>query len=102
MTTLSEIVYRLKRVPPRRLPGLVGRYALRVARARTRRWRIHRSRGELTDAYLRRSLPQTSVEHAFTGFVGRFFVNPAEARTRASALAAAHPALVERTHRAAE
>ncbi len=102
MTTVSEVVYRLKRVPPGRLPGSVGRYALRLARTRTRRWRIERNRGELADASLRKALGETSVEQAFSGFVGRFFVDPAEARVRASALAAAHPALAERTRRAAE
>ena len=36
MVTVSEVVYRLRRVPPRRLPGVVGRYAVRTARARAR------------------------------------------------------------------
>src|ERR1700730_18468620 len=102
MTTVSEVVYRLKRVPPRRMPLVVGRYALRVARARTRRWRIERSRGELSDAQLRRALGETSPEEAFSAFVGRFFVNPTEAHARAAALRNAHPELAERTRAAAE
>jgi hypothetical protein len=96
MVSVSEAVYRLRRVPPRRLPGVVGRYAWRTARARARRWRIEHSRGELSDAQLRRALGGTSPEQAFAGFVSRFFVDPAEARRRAAALAAARPDLALR------
>ncbi|MGI9146229.1 MAG: heparinase II/III domain-containing protein [Chloroflexota bacterium] len=102
MTTVSEVVYRLRRVPPRRLPVVVGRYAVRVARTRTRRWRIEHNRGELSDGHLRRALGRTSAEQAFSGFVRRFFVDPTAARNTASALAATHPALAERTRVAAE
>jgi len=102
MDTVSEIVYRLRRVPPRRLPGVVGRYALRTARARARRWRIERNRGELSDTRLLRALGTTSPEAAFAGFVRRFFVDPVAARHTAAALAAAHPAHAERTRRAAD
>src|ERR1700687_3776903 len=102
MVTVSEVVYRLRRVPPRRLPGVVGRYALRTARARARRWRIEHHRGELSDTELFRALGDTSPEEAFSGFVQRFFVDPAAARHTASALAARYPALADRTRRAAE
>src|SRR5438445_230511 len=37
MVSLSQAVYRLKRVPPRRLPGVLSRYAVRDARTKTRR-----------------------------------------------------------------
>jgi hypothetical protein len=74
--TVSEAVYRLRRVPPRRLPLVVGRYAWRMARARARRWQIQRNPGELSDAALRRSLGAVSPEQAFDAFVKRFFVDP--------------------------
>jgi hypothetical protein len=102
MNTVSEVVYRLKRVPARRLPAVVGRYALRTARARARRWRIEHNRGELSDARFLRALGSTSPEAAFSGFVRRFFVDPATARHTAAALAAAYPANAERTRLAAE
>ena len=100
--TVSEAVYRLRRVPPRRLPLLVGRYAWRIARARARRWRIQRNPGELSDAALRRSLRATSPEQAFDAFIQRFFVDPVEARRRARLLAEAYPEHAQRTRAAAE
>ena len=100
--TVSEAVYRLRRVPPRRLPVVVGRYAWRVARTRARRWHIQRNRGELSDAALRRSLRATPPEQAFGAFVERFFVDPIEARRRAAAIAEAYPEHAARTRSAAE
>ncbi len=102
MVSVSEAVYRLKRVPPRRLPGVVGRYAWRTARARARRWRIEHNRGELSDAQLYRALGATTPEQAFAGFVSRFFVDPAEARRRAAALAEARPDLAARVRAKAQ
>ncbi len=97
--SVGQAVYRLKRVPPRRLPAVVGRYAWRVARNRARRWHIEHNRGELSEAVLRRALgPTTAPEAAFDAFVQRFFVTPSEARSRAAALDPVH---VERTMRAA-
>ena len=52
--------------------------------------------------HLHRALGETSPEAAFAGFVRRFFVDPAEARHTAAALAAAHPAHADRTRLAAE
>jgi Heparinase II/III-like protein/Heparinase II/III N-terminus len=100
--TVSEAVYRLRRVPPRRLPVVVGRYAWRVARTRARRWRIQRNRGELPDSALRRSLRGTSPQQAFDAFVKRFFVDPVEARRRARAVADAYPECATRTRAAAQ
>src|SRR5258708_2107537 len=102
MVSVEEAVYRLKRVPPRRLPGVIGRYALRAARSRARRWQIQRNRGELSDADLRRALRGTSPEAAFDAFVQRFFVHPAEAKRRAAAILEAYPQHAERTRAAAE
>src|SRR5204863_6182940 len=51
MISVRQAVYRLKRVPPRRLPEVVGRFAWREARARARRWHIEHNRGELSDAH---------------------------------------------------
>jgi hypothetical protein len=102
MVSVSEAVYRLRRVPPQRLPGVVGRYAWRTARTKARRWRIERNRGELSDAELRRALGRTSPETAFAGFVRRFFVNPSAARGTAMALAEAQPAHAQRTRLAAQ
>jgi hypothetical protein len=102
MVSVSEAVYRLKRVPPRRLPGVVGRYAWRTARARARRWTIQRNRGELPDAALRRSLKATTPDDAFAGFVSRFFVDPPEARRRAEVLARERPELAARTRLGAD
>ena len=96
MVSVSEAVYRLKRVPPRRLPGVVGRYAWRTARARARRWRIEHNRGELSDAHLLRALGDCSPEQAINSFVSRFFADPTEARRRAAALAEARPDLAAR------
>jgi len=96
VVSVSDAVYRLKRVPPRRLPGVVGRYALRTARARARRWRVEHNRGELSEAQLRRALRGAPPEQAFASFVARFFVDPAEAHRRAAALAEARPDLAQR------
>jgi hypothetical protein len=95
-------VYRLRRVTPRRLPVLVGRYALRMARARARRWHIARNRGELSDAALQRALGGTPPEAVFAGFLERFFTDPGRARYTAQALAAAYPEHAQRTRGAAE
>jgi hypothetical protein len=102
VASITEVVYRLKRVPPRRLPLVVGRYALRLARARARRWRIEHNRGELSEAALRRSLGAVSPEQAFEKFLGRFFVDPTSAHATASLLAAAYPQSAERTRDRAE
>src|ERR1700687_1520930 len=102
MVSVSEAVYRLRRVPPRRLPGVVGRYALRTARARARRWRIEHNRGGFSQAQLRRALRDTPPEQAFAGFVSRFFVDPAEARRVAAALAEARPDLAVRVRARAQ
>jgi hypothetical protein len=95
-------VYRLRRVPPRRLPLLVGRYAWRVAQARARRWQIARNRGELSDAALRQALDHVTPEAAFDAFLKRFFIDPARAREIASALAKAYPAQARRTRASAD
>ncbi|HEY1297693.1 MAG TPA: heparinase II/III family protein, partial [Chloroflexota bacterium] len=100
--TVGQAVYRLRRVPPRRLPAVVGRYAVQMARTRARRWQVRRHRGELSDAALRRALGQTSPEKAFQSFLTRFFTDPERARVTAAALAAAYPDKVERTRAAAE
>ena len=102
MVSMSEAVYRLRRVPPRRLPGVVGRYALRTARTKARRWRIERNRGELSDADLQRALGRTSPKAAFAGFLRRSFVDPSSARDTARALAETHPLLVHHTRSKAE
>jgi hypothetical protein len=102
MVSVGEAIYRLRRVPPRRLPGVVGRYAWRTARTRARRWRIEHNRGELSQAQLRRALRNTSPEQAFAGFVARFFVDPNEARQRAAALAEARPDLAVRVREKAQ
>jgi len=98
---VEEAVVRLRRVPPRRLPAAVGRYALRTARSRVRRWRLHQRRGELPDAALARALGGTPVEQVFAGFLGRF-IDAAEARHRARLLAERSPALAARTRAQAE
>src|SRR5438477_2465623 len=98
MVSVSQAVYRLKRVPPRRIAGLVGRYALRSARSRARRWHLQRNRGELSDMELRRALRGVQSDVAFARFVERFFVQPEAARTTAKAIAARHPELAARTH----
>src|SRR5258708_22803905 len=102
MVSVSEAVYRLRRVPPGRLPGVVGRYAWRTARTKARRWRIEHNRGELSDTELQRVLGRTSPEAAFTGFVSRFFVDPSSARVTALAFADAQPRLADRTRSRAE
>src|SRR5579859_1747494 len=102
MVSVGEAIYRLRRVPPRRLPGVVGRYAWRQARARARRWRIEHSRGELSDAQLHAALGATSPERAFAECVGRFFIDPAGARRSALALAEARPDFAARTRQKAQ
>jgi uncharacterized heparinase superfamily protein len=102
MVTLREVVYRLKRVPPRRMPVVFGRYAVRTARARARRWHLHRNRGELPDSTLRASLGALSPEDAFRRFVDRFFVGPAEARETACWLAEHYPEHADRTRARAD
>src|SRR3979411_1065883 len=102
MVSVSEAVFRLRRVPPQRLPGVVGRYAWRTARTKARRWRIEHNRGELSDAELQRALGRISPEAAFACFVGRFLINPSSARVTALALAEAQPRLAGRTRSRAE
>ena len=102
MLTVGQAVYRLRRVPPRRLPVVVGRYAWQTARARARRWQMVRNRGELSDAALARALGHTSAEAAFAGFLERFFVRPADARERAHTIATTYPQHARRTLEAAE
>jgi hypothetical protein len=99
--TVGQAMYRLRRVPPRRLPVVVGRYALQVARARARRWQIRRNRGELSDAALRRALRGTSPDTAFQAFISRFFVTSRTARDTAAALAQVYPEHAQRTRRQA-
>ena len=100
--SVGRAVYRLKRVPPRRLPVLVGRYAWRVARGRARRWQIARNRGELSDATLQRALGTTTPEAAFEAFLTRFFTDPERARQTANAIANTYPQHTRRTRQAAE
>jgi hypothetical protein len=102
MISVQDVLVRLRRTPPRRLPAVVGRYALRTARTRTRRWQLRRQRGELSDAALARALGGVTPEAAFDGFLRRFFVQPETARERAGALANAYPHFAERTRAAAE
>jgi hypothetical protein len=102
MVSLSQAVYRLKRVPPRRLPAVLGRYAWRVARTRTRRWHIEHHRGELSDAALRRALGAASAEAVWEQLGQRFFVDPASARAIAAAIAEAYPHHAQRTRMAAQ
>lgn len=102
LANVAQIVYRLKRVPPRRLPIVVGRYVLRTARARARRWHIQHNPGELSDTALRRSLKGIPPEIAFSRFLDRFFINPGSARTIAGWLAQTYPALTQRTRDRAE
>jgi Heparinase II/III-like protein/Heparinase II/III N-terminus len=102
MISVQDALVRLRRTPPRRLPVVVGRYALRTARTRTRRWRLQRHRGELPDSALLRSLGEVAPEVAFERFVQRFFVQPLDAHRCAQALAAAYPHLAERTRKAAD
>jgi len=100
--TVSDALVRLRHTPPRRVPGIIGRFALRTARQRARRWQIQRTRGELSDLALQQALGSVSPEQAFDAFMKRFFVDPAEAQRRAHALAAAYPGHAERTRAAAE
>lgn len=104
MSTISvgQAVYRLRRVAPRRLPVLVGRYAWRIARDRARRIQIARNRGELSDLTLQRALGGVSLETAFSAFVQRFFVDPARARETAATLAKAYPRHAQRTRETAQ
>src|SRR5262252_4224013 len=100
--SVRQAVYRLRRVAPRRLPLLVGRYAWRAARGRARRWQLARSRGELSDTALRRALGAISPDEVFDGFLRRFFVDPERRNEIAIHLQRAHPEHARRTHRAAE
>jgi hypothetical protein len=102
MVSVGQAVFRLKRVPPRRIVGLVGRYAVRTARAQARRWHIQRNRGELSDAQLQRALRGVAPEVAFDRFLQRFFVQPARARDIAAALERCDPARTQRTLTRAE
>src|ERR1044071_3124802 len=103
MVSVAQAVYRLRRVPPRRLPVLVGRYALRTARARARRWHIQRHRGELSNADLERSLRGITPAEAFDRFLRRFFVTPTTARAIAARIATSDPDRAARTrHKAQE
>ncbi|HET6314969.1 MAG TPA: hypothetical protein VFG86_00820, partial [Chloroflexota bacterium] len=65
MISVQDALVRLRRTPPRRLPVVVGRDALRSARTRTRRWQLRRQRGELSDAELLRSSGGVASEQAF-------------------------------------
>jgi hypothetical protein len=100
--TVGQAVYRLRRVPPRRLPVVVGRYALQLARQRARRWHVVRNRGELSDAALHRALAGIGADDAFRAFLERFFVDPRSARATAAELAEAYPQHARRTRRQAE
>jgi hypothetical protein len=100
--TVSQAVYRLRRVPPRRLPVVVGRYALQMARSRARRWHVRRNRGELSDAALRGALGPTEPEAAFQAFLKRFFIEPGTACETARALAEHYPHHAQRTRAQAE
>jgi hypothetical protein len=100
--TVSQAAYRLRRVPPRRLPVVVGRYALQAARARARLWSIRRNRGELSDVALRRALRGVSPDAAFEAFVSRFFVTPRVARDTAAVLTRAYPEHARRTRQHAD
>ena len=102
MVSVSEVVYRLRRMPPRRVAGVVGRYAWRVARSRARRWQLQRQRGEMSDAWLRRALGSRTPEEAFEAFVKRFFVDSSTARQTALAIKSDYPRHAERTRTAAE
>jgi hypothetical protein len=102
MITVQDAFARVRRVPPRRLPGVLGRYALRTARARARRWQQRRQRGELSDAAFARALRGQQPDQIFAHLVERFFVDPTEARRRADAIARAYPGLAERTRHSAD
>jgi uncharacterized heparinase superfamily protein len=107
MTPLRELLGRVRQLPPRRIPRAAARYALRSVRSRTRRWVRQRARGELSDHALLRALAVASIDEALATcrLPGRprFFVaDPADARARAQAIAAASPHLAERTRDAAE
>ena len=102
MVSVTEMVYRLRRLPPRRVPGVVGRYAWRVARGRARRWQLQRQRGEISDATLHRGLGSRTAEEVFDTFVGRFFIDPETARQTALALKNACPEHADRIRIAAD
>ena len=94
MTPLRELLTRARQLPPRRLPRAVGRYALRTARARARRWVVTRSRGELSDQAFLRAVgcesPPDAVALFRQGGRPAFFVrDPSDARQRAEAIATA-------------
>jgi len=98
---VRQAVYRLRRVAPRRLPLLVGRYAWRAARGRARKWQIARNRGEISEAAFRRALGATTPEAAFDAFLRRFFVDPERGRHVAKELERAYPWHAQRTREAA-
>jgi hypothetical protein len=105
---VMAVLSRLRRTPPRRLPGKLARFAIRTARARAHRWRLEWTRGELSDRAFLQALGgrfgtvQEAVDHFRTRREPRFFVDPAEAHRRAQAIARTHPLLGERTRAAAE
>ena len=108
MSPVVDVLDRLRRTPPRNLPGKLARWSTRKLHAKARRWGLEHTRGEMTDrAFLlafggRFATPAAVVEHFRARPRPYFFVDAAEARQRAEALAAAHPRLAERTLRAAD
>ena len=102
MVSVSEVMYRLRRLPPRRVPGVVGRYAWRAARGRARRWQLQRHRGEIPDVAFLRALGSRTPEQVFEAFLKRFFVDPIAAHQTAMAIKSAYPRHAERTRAAAE
>jgi uncharacterized heparinase superfamily protein len=101
------MVDRLRRTPPRRLPGKLARFAARSMRSsRVRHYTTRR--GELTDAAFLRALGgrfatvEAAVEHFHARTSPRFFVDAEQARERARLLRQMRPELARRTANAAE